>query len=118
MRFNVLVALTKTAISPGEIKSMRDVYDRLGKGAEEKLNKAGLNTQRLHEGDPEQVEKLVELYVKGAKKEKSFWLKMLDWVATSVGAASFGYIMALLITGGPKGSPSTAVAGTTTPGGA
>ncbi|CAI5725411.1 unnamed protein product [Peronospora destructor] len=109
---------TKTAIPPGEMKSIGDVYKRLGKGAEKKLNKAGLDTQRLHKGDPEQVEKLVELYVKGAKKEKSFWLKVLGWVAMSVGAVSFISLMYLLVTGGPKGPPSTAVAGTTTHGGA
>ncbi|CAI5738277.1 unnamed protein product [Peronospora destructor] len=105
----------KTSI-PGKLENVGDMYQHFGDDAVKKLGKAGLNIRLLHKGDPKQVEKLVELFVKGAKKERSFWVKVLGWVAASIGVVSFVTLMYLLITGGPKGFPPTRVIGTTTPG--
>ncbi|CAH0490447.1 unnamed protein product [Peronospora farinosa] len=108
----------KAAAIPAEVTKFKDLSQYMGKGTEDRLKKAGLNAELLQKGDKAQVEKLVELFAKGAKNEKAFWLKMLGWVAASIGVASFIFVLITIIKGGSKGPPSTAAVGTTTPGGA
>ncbi|CAI5722986.1 unnamed protein product [Peronospora destructor] len=98
-----------------KFETITDAFNSLAKAKQEKLSNAGISVVGLQKGDATEIKKVLDLAVTGDKKEKSFWKKVLLWVAGSIGALSFMYVLYQIAIGGSNGPPSTTPVGMTPP---
>ncbi|CAI5746291.1 unnamed protein product [Peronospora destructor] len=107
--------ITRTAIA--SLKSVEDIDNLFGTKGLAKLEKKGIIAEKILEKDPETIKKLAKFAVKGAKGNKGFLRKSMEFGLMTAGVVGLLYILYCWTFKASSNTPadSTAKSESTTP---
>ncbi|CAH0493004.1 unnamed protein product [Peronospora farinosa] len=85
-------------ISDKDVKVWNEFVENLKPEHKDLLKKRKINVELIQKGDTNEVLKVMDLVVKGTKKERGFWTKFFIYCLYAIGLASFIFVVIQFIT--------------------